>query len=72
VFLLNARIAAGARRPAAGVWAVVVALAAAAAIVRPSTVGQLLACAVAAAAASVAVTGAAVWRARRRPVTGAR
>ncbi|GIE94370.1 oligosaccharide flippase family protein [Paractinoplanes rishiriensis] len=66
VFLLNARIAAGARRPAAGVWVVVVVLVGVAAVVRPSTVGQLLACAVAAAAATVAVTGAAVWRSARR------
>ncbi|GIM92089.1 polysaccharide biosynthesis protein [Paractinoplanes toevensis] len=61
VLLLNARIAAGARRPAAGVWAVVAGLAVVVAIARPATVGQLLACAVGAAAAGVLVTGAAVW-----------
>ena len=61
VFLLNAQLAAGVRRPAAGVWLVVVGLVAAVAIVRPATVAGLLACAVTAASASVVVTGAAVW-----------
>ncbi|MFI5889691.1 polysaccharide biosynthesis protein [Actinoplanes sp. NPDC051513] len=67
VLLVNALIADGARHPAAGVWAVVAALAAVVAIARPATVGQLLACAAGAAAASVLTTGAAVWwrRARR-------
>jgi hypothetical protein len=64
VLLLNARIAAEARRPAAGVWAVVAVLAAGVAVVRPATVGQLLACAVGAAAASVLVTAVAVGRRR--------
>jgi hypothetical protein len=35
-------------------------------LIRPATVGQLLACALAAAGASAATTGAAVWRGRRR------
>ncbi|WP_433363862.1 polysaccharide biosynthesis protein [Actinoplanes sp. CA-142083] len=66
VFFINALIADRARRPAVGVWAVVAGLAIVAAIVRPGTVGELLACAVGAAAASALVTGAAVWR-RKRP-----
>ncbi|GIF22801.1 O-antigen/teichoic acid export membrane protein [Actinoplanes tereljensis] len=69
VFLVNARIAAGARRPAAGVWAVVAGMVGVVLVVRPGTVGQLLVCAVGAAAASVLITGIAVWR---RAFTAAR
>jgi hypothetical protein len=71
VFLLNAQLATGARWPSAGVWAVVAALAVVVAVVRPATVGQLLACAIGAAAASVLTTGAAVWW-RRLALTSAR
>src|SRR6185437_9213447 len=56
VFLINAQIAAGVRRPAAGLWAIVAGFLLTAAILRPATVGQMLACAVAAAAAAVLVT----------------
>jgi len=66
VFLLNAQLAAGARWPSAGVWAVVAGLPVLVAVVGPGTVAQLLACAVGAAAASVLTTGAAVWWRRSR------
>jgi O-antigen/teichoic acid export membrane protein len=71
-FLLNAQLAAGARWPSAGLWAVVAGLSAVAALLRPATVGQLLACSVGAAAAGVLVTGAAVWLRLRSEVTAAR
>jgi hypothetical protein len=61
VFLLNAQLAAGARWPSAGVWAVVAGLPVAVAVVRPATVGQLLTCAAGAAGAAMLTTGAAVW-----------
>ena len=66
VFLLNAQLAAGARWPSAGVWAVVAGLPVLVAVVGPGTVAQLLGCAVGAAAASVLTTGAAVWWRRSR------
>ena len=71
VFLINALIADGARRPAVGVWAVIAVLVVVVAAVRPDTVGHLLACAAGAAAASALATGAAVWR-RQRAFTSAR
>lgn len=58
VFLLNALIATGARRPAAAVWTVVLGLVVTTALVRPATVGQLLACSLTAATATAVLTSA--------------
>ncbi|GIE85820.1 polysaccharide biosynthesis protein [Actinoplanes regularis] len=60
VFLVNALIAAGARRPAGWVWAVAAGLVLTVVLVRPATVGQLLACALAAAATSALTVGVTV------------
>jgi len=70
VLLLNAQLAAGARRPAAGVWASLAILVAVVAAVRPATVAHLLACSVGAAALSVLTTAARRWR--RKTFTSAR
>ena len=71
VFLVNARIADGARRPAAGVWTAAAGLVAVVLVVRPSTVPELLVCATGAAALSAVSTAVAVW-ARRSPFISAR
>jgi hypothetical protein len=70
VLLVNARLAAGARRPAAGVWASLVVLVVVVATVRPATVAHLLACSVGAAALSGLATAA--LTVRRKPFTSAR
>jgi O-antigen/teichoic acid export membrane protein len=71
VFLVNARIADGARRPAAGVWTAAIGLVALVLAVRPATVPELLVCSTGAAALSAVSTAAAVW-ARRSPFISAR
>lgn len=70
VLLVNAQLAAGARRPAAGVWAALAVLVVVVAIVRPATVAGLLACSVGAAALSALTTAARWWR--RKTFTSAR
>jgi hypothetical protein len=71
VFLVNARIADGARRPAAGVWAAAIGLVALVLVVRPETVPALLVCSAGAAALSAVSTAIAVW-AGRSPFISAR
>jgi O-antigen/teichoic acid export membrane protein len=70
VLLVNAQLAAGAQRPAAGVWASLTVLVVAVATVRPATVAHLLACSVGAAALSVLTTAA--LKVRRKPFISAR
>jgi hypothetical protein len=65
-FLLNARIAAGVRRPAVPLWISLGALVTALLTLRPSTVGQTIAISLGAAALATVATGAAVWRDRQR------
>ena len=64
VLLLNAQLAAGARRPATGVWMSLAALVVGVAAARPATVAHLLACSVGAAALSALATAALRWRAK--------
>jgi len=71
VFLLNAQLAAGARWPSVGVWAVVAGLPVVVAVVRPAGLAQMAACAAGAAAVSVLTTGAAVWWRRSASTTTA-
>jgi hypothetical protein len=73
-FLLNAQLAVGARWPAAALWVIVGALLWTAVLIRPSTVGQVVAYSLAAAALSTAAMGIAVIRRGRgeRSVTGVR
>jgi hypothetical protein len=71
VFLVNARIADGARRPAAGVWTAAIGLVAVVLVVRPETVPELLVCATGAAVLSAVSTAIAGW-ARRSPFISAR
>jgi hypothetical protein len=65
-FLLNARIAAGVRRPAVPLWISLGALVTALLTLRPSTVGQTIVISLGAAALATVATGAAVWRDRQR------
>ncbi|WP_051808210.1 hypothetical protein [Actinoplanes subtropicus] len=61
VFLVNARIADGARWPAAGVWTAAIGLVVLVLVVRPETVPELLVCATGAAVLSAVSTAAAWW-----------
>lgn len=62
--LVNARVAAGVRRPAAPLWVATAGLAALAGLVAPRTLGGVLACAL---GIAVAITIALAWLTRQRP-----